>query len=270
MAPPEVVSTVPFPPPAFVERPLLFSISMVVATMREDEPKTQTRRVVTQLRRFGPVTKFQRSDTPGYEWAFRDHAKRWHEIDHRQLIQSSPYDAGGDRLWARETYFAFGRWETRYSAKKGRDEWHFVDMTVECGKTCLYAADAPRPQPLGGKRDGGVTPKWWKRPAIFMPRAASRIDLKVTGLRVEQLQRISESDCYAEGIDTEGIAYNEGENYVNAGSPIPVARWAYNTLWEEINGKGPHHWSANPWVWWSSSGGSGHERAIPLRWGHCG
>ena len=53
----------------------------------------------------------------------------------------SPYGHAGDRLWVKETFFAFGRWETRFSAKKSRDEWHFVDMTAESNKDYLYAAD---------------------------------------------------------------------------------------------------------------------------------
>jgi hypothetical protein len=123
-------------------------------------------------------------------------------------------------------------------------------MTMECGHAYRYATDGDGLWPMPGRRQlAGATPGRWKRPAIFMPRAASRIDLEITGVRVERLQDISEEDCYAEGIDTEGAAYNEGENYVNAGSPVPAARWAYNTLWEDINGKGPCHWEANPWVW---------------------
>jgi len=250
MAPPEVVSKKPCPlVPAFVERPLLFSGPMVLATLREDDPKTQTRRVIKGLTEKMWVEESAKGGfNVCYEGAPNCGTGSWEVTEYSQPI-TCPYGQLGDRLWVRETHFAWGRWETRYSSKKGRDEWHFVDMTLECGLSYLYAADNPRPQTLGGKRNGGVTPKWWKRPAIFMPRAASRIDLEVTGVRVEQLQCISESDCYAEGIDTEGAAYNEGENYVNAGSPVPAARWAYNTLWEEINGKGPHHWAANPWVW---------------------
>ena len=158
-----------------------------------------------------------------------------------------PYGLIGDQLWGRETHFAWGRWETRYSAKKGRDEWHFIDMTLECGKAYLYPATDPQPQPMGGKKHrGGMTPTWWKRPAIFMPRAASRITLEITGVRLERLQDISEADAVAEGIEKAAAGfwslYGQAET---DGTYSPIA--SYRALWESINGQGS--WDMNPWVW---------------------
>ena len=156
-----------------------------------------------------------------------------------------PYGQPLDRLWVRETFFAWGRWETRFNAKKGRDEWHFVDMTLDCGHAYLYTADHPRPQPLAGKRDGGLTPKWWKRPAIFMPRDASRITLEITEVRVERLQDISEADALAEGIVRQpdgGYGLADTTHYHHTDP-----RQSYFSLWEAINGDGSV--DANPWVW---------------------
>ncbi|HEY2020268.1 MAG TPA: hypothetical protein VGH68_03850, partial [Paraburkholderia sp.] len=81
----------------------------------------------------------------------------------------SPYGFAGDRLWVRETFFAYGRWETRPSAKTSRVEWHFVDMTIERDRFYQYVADEPD-VPVATSRHEGVTPAWWKRPALFMPR----------------------------------------------------------------------------------------------------
>jgi len=163
-----------------------------------------------------------------------------------------PYGQPGDRLWVKETFYAFGRWETRFSAKKGRDEWHFIDMTLECGHAYHYDAEDPV-KVLGAKGRGGVTPMWWKRPAIFMPRAASRILLEVTDVRVERLQDISEADAIAEGI----IPHVRGGWHWHPHDPanlddwhqfgFKTARYAYESLWESINGAGS--WDANPWVW---------------------
>lgn len=143
----------------------------------------------------------------------------------------------GDRLWVRETFYAWGRWETRYSAKKGRDEWHFVDMTLECDRAYQYRGD--RPQPLAGQRDGGSTPQWWKRPAIHMPRYASRITLEITAVRVERLQDISEADAQAEGCRC-------NKNTI-AETGFATYHAAYANLWDQINGAGS--WDANPFVW---------------------
>lgn len=156
-----------------------------------------------------------------------------------------PYGQPSDRLWVRETFFAWGRWETRFSAKKGRDEWHFVDMTLECENSYIFDADKPDNalRNIGNRSD--KTPNWWKRPAIFMPRAASRINLEITSVRMERLQDISEADAVAEGIHqqpTTGWFSVPGIN--GAGT---TARAAYALLWKSING--PGSWEANPWVW---------------------
>ncbi len=118
-----------------------------------------------------------------------------------QLLQESkrscPYGKPGDHIWVRETFFAYGRWVTRYSHKKGRDEWHFIDMTAECHRAYQYDDDSPD-LPLAAGR-GGALPGWYKRPAIFMPRAASRILLEIVSVRVERLNACGEEDARAEG-----------------------------------------------------------------------
>ncbi len=76
------------------------------------------------------------------------------------------------------------------------------------------------------------------RPSIHMPRAASRITLEITGVRVEKLQEISEADAMAEGA-TPVLVPPDG------GSAPHVE--GFRVLWESINGAGS--WDANPWVW---------------------
>lgn len=166
-----------------------------------------------------------------------------------------PYGYAGDQIVVRETFFAFGRWETRFSAKKGRDEWHFIDMTLECGKAYKYDADGGTPLPCGGRRQSLMTPAWWKRPAIFMPRAAIRITLEIVSVRIERLQDISEKDAVNEGIEvvpskrlmwrdySKPIDASGGYGFVGAGAPV----FSYRSLWESINGSGS--WDANPWAW---------------------
>jgi len=90
--------------------------------------------------------------------------------------------------------------------------------------------------------------KGWK-PSIHMPRWASRITLRVTAVKVERLQDISEADAKAEGVYwserfegwTSGAGADESCDY-HGSNPVT----AYSKLWERING--PGSWDANPWV----------------------
>jgi hypothetical protein len=210
------------------EKPILFSGPMVVALLSGS--KTQTRRVMKPQPE--PIP-----DRPGDHWwpcnAFQTMLSVSEVSEpgaHGMAGDACPHGAHRDRLRVRETFFAYGRWETRYSEKKKRDEWHFVDMTSECGHCYQYAADAPDLQLETGR---GVLPGWYTRPAIFMPRAASRILLEITSVRVERLNDISSTDAELEGVKCNMSALGFVDHY--------------RALWERINGAGT--WAANPWVW---------------------
>ena len=152
----------------------------------------------------------------------------------------------GDQLWVRETYYAYGRWETRFNQKKGRDEWHFVDLTRDFGPY-RYADNPPE---TTEKVRGGTG--WYKRPSLFMPRDASRILLEVENNRIERLQDISEADAIAEGIYCYGEPAPGLFLYKNYTVPesedvgIIEAVSSYETLWQSING--PESWSNNDYV----------------------
>lgn len=219
------------------ERPILYSALMARATLAER--KIKTRRVLKQAT--GPSLSVGIEGEPGVaelSWLYGDGPG--HDVHETTLKVPCPYGKPGDRLWGRETFFAFGRWETRYSAKKRRDEWHFVDMTLECGHAYRYAADGDGLWPMPGRRQlAGATPGWWRRPAIFMPRAASRILLEITDVGVERLQEISEQDAMDEG-------FYQAVHESPTGIGQDVVGW-YRSLWEQLNG--PDSWTLNPWVW---------------------
>jgi hypothetical protein len=73
-----------------------------------------------------------------------------------------------------------------------------------------------------------------------MPRWASRILLEVVSVRVERLQDISKADAMAEGVA-------EWKTYLHGLQPSMEHCYAYEDLWESING--PGSWETNPWVW---------------------
>ena len=207
------------------ERPILFSEPMVRALL--DGSKTQTRRVVTSQPESDEATSAIWVEIENrHQWA-------WTSGDDEEVLPNEPqficpYGQPGDRLWVREA-FAEG-----IHQMAGLNHW-------------AYAADHFGTQQRLGDR--------WK-PSIHMPRAASRITMEITGVRVERLQDIGEADCIAEGIErpedmsTEAIEAmdvwptgSERECFNALNQPVHQ----YRRLWEQING--PESWSANPWVW---------------------
>jgi hypothetical protein len=130
------------------------------------------------------------------------------EPEWESLLKCCPYGQTGEQLWVRES--------VAYDAEWG----HFwADGKYLCevfGDT--YSEDDALP-------NRGV-------PSIHVPRRYSRITLKITGVRVERLQDISEADAQAEGVYTD---------------PACPAYDGYRDLWESINGT--DSWDLNPWVW---------------------
>jgi len=94
--------------------------------------------------------------------------------------------------------------------------------------------------------------KW--KPSIHMPREAARIFLKVTNVRVERLQDITEEDAIAEGISwlDEACYSNNGWTptlYDPDSGGSPVFRDGFAALWDNLNAKRGYSWESNPWVW---------------------
>ena len=86
----------------------------------------------------------------------------------------------------------------------------------------------------------GITFKW--RPSIHMPREAARIFLRVTDVRVERLQEITEEQGILEGFE----AYHSDSGYYEP------ATLGFVETWDSTIKKTDHAlygWDANPWVW---------------------
>lgn len=80
--------------------------------------------------------------------------------------------------------------------------------------------------------------------ADFMPHR-----IRITNIRVERLQDISEEDCIAEGVWRDNNVGLEGTTYWYHGlanSSFRTAKEAYASLIDRISGKGT--WESNPWV----------------------
>lgn len=84
--------------------------------------------------------------------------------------------------------------------------------------------------------------KW--KPSIHMPKEAARIWLKVTGVRVEQLQEISAEGALAEGADK--------YIHINGGLDENAILTSFIGIWNSTIKKSDldrYGWDANPYVW---------------------
>jgi hypothetical protein len=166
-----------------------------------DGRKTQTRRNIKYTTEHrGPIN-------PAYLEAHKDHPG-WKDI--------CPYGQPGDTLWVRETW-----------GHTGTGVWKVGQVYYAQDGGIIYRADHPN-----------AAGSWFS--PLHMPRFASRITLRITDIRVERLQDISEDDAKAEGVKPLDYA----AHHVAAGCG---ARIAFEQLWTTINGPGA--WDANPWVW---------------------
>ena len=186
-----------------IERPILFSGAMVRAIL--EGRKTVTRRVVKPCRHpFGRMLTAEEVAA---------------EFNGGTCAVLCPYGQPGERLWVRETF--------NRSNPGGAEGVYY------------YRADGQFPAAMGGNRFYGD--EAWK-PSIHMPRAASRILLEITAVRVERLQAISEEQAKAEGAPME---LAELERTVLGA--VATYRAGFARLWQSINGA--ESWFANPWVW---------------------
>jgi len=190
------------------DRPILFSAEMVRAIL--DGKKTQTRRkmsvqpwpdALVTVEHYHPTVIDRHGDMQPGKEIFGAH---W---DDGECGLRCRYGATGDQLWVRETWAGHA---------PGID--YAADFAVIC-------------PPQAGP---------W-RPSIHMPRWASRITLRITDIRVERLQDISEDDARAEGCP---YPAERAGRFVDRDE---TAKTWFKSLWNSINGRGA--WEENPWVW---------------------
>lgn len=220
-----------------MEHPILYSAPMIRAKL--EGRKTQTRRIIkesfngcltnggphpcpndpvvlipgTNLGKFFPDEHETIIDYPQVRAIFH--------CSTLDVEAKCPFGKIGDMLWSREAWAG--------------DE--YVGY--------IYRADHPDANLKAGDLDDGEYQiRRWK-PSIHQPKVAARIWERITNIRVERLQDISEEDAIAEGV----IKFPEGyifQNYL-LDEVCTSAVHSYRTLWESINGEGS--WELSPWVW---------------------
>lgn len=142
------------------------------------------------------------------------------EVEDKQIISKLclPQYQPGDVLYVRETW----------------SEW--------TGGYVYKAWNSPFPQA------GAYLGEKW-HPSIHMPKDAARIWLKVTEVRVERLQDITEDGAILEGaIDNRGFIHAPDDEY----NHIHSAKEHFMNIWNSTIKKSDldrYGWDANPWVW---------------------
>lgn len=228
------------------ERPILFSTPMVRAIL--EGRKTMTRRNVNPRVGCSFLIGTAENDLSDIPWFY--HNREVIAIDEEERHIKNvfcPYGEIGDILWVRET------WSPKY-VKGGLEGFR---LAYPNDYPWTYLADDP-----SAKAYGNGEP--WK-PSIHMPKAAARIWLEVTDIRVERLHDISPGDACDEGInywnidgealeggelqaDFENYDWRDDPKYEDYHFPTyanPVS--SFFSLWKKINGK--ESLESNPWVW---------------------
>lgn len=210
-------------------RPILFSAPMVLSIL--DGRKTQTRRIAKAVPEDAELATADdwnavRADDrmrPFEQWGPQRGYSVVRHADGSIAAYPCPNARPGDLLWVRETHAIVG------SVDPGWVLYRANGYENECRR---HNFQNPPPE---------TAIKW--KPSIFMPRWASRISLRVAGVRLERLQDITEADILAEGVTVDRVA-----TWCNVPwSSMPTLHHAWRVLWDHINGHGS--WDSNPWVW---------------------
>lgn len=205
-------------------KPILFNTEMVRAIL--DGRKTVTRRTIKQQ--------------PDYFFNCvcgepKPIGKKYGAVkDGNDIYIAAPYKTG-DILYVRETWRSTGEIARPYAYKADEKDFRLIG---ESGQIMTFRY------------------RW--RQSIHMPKEAARIFLRVTNMRVERLQEISDNDVIREGINPS--AWNEeccgsfsNESCENRDDYGRLCYWfKFSELWDSTikpSDRDRYGWNANPWVW---------------------
>lgn len=187
-------------------KPILFNTEMVRAIL--DGRKTCTRRICKDANEYVvPDMDFYNAEKRTY--AVHNFADREHTEQLSTAERSCPI-CPGDILYVRETW------------KKAPNGYYYYESWQ--------------------RNDIADITKW--KPSIHMPKEAARIWLRVTDVRVEQLQEMTGQDVLKEGLNSH---VHPQASYFDCNQ-----REMFEKLWNSTIKKSDldrYGWDANPWVW---------------------
>jgi len=208
------------------ERGLIFTGKSPLL-IRQDK-KWVTRRLVTLI-------DFKQTDTPGYDWCFRDKKTScWNDVRTARLLEAYCPWKVGDRFYIKETW---------------------AEIEAADPLNIKYRADTTKLQETRGDYDAQ---KW--RSSMFMPRRAARVYAEILEVRLERVGDITSEDAIAEGcyLDSEFSDSRRGDMYVVpsrlGGQWCANPRAAYQEWWEDLHAgwkpkkvNGSTHYFSYPW-----------------------
>lgn len=184
----------------------------------------------TQFRR---VVKFPKSlwfDETGYPFSGDGYTdcRPVEAADIEKWIRC-PFGSPGDTLYVAETWYNDVPEEQNLDYIAYRATHKCSDWEGEC--PC---------------RDAEGRSVW--RSSTSMPRWASRFGPLVTEVRVQQLQDITEEECWAEGCSELWLPEHRMCDVI---LPARMATGSerFPDQWDSRNTTPAHTWDANPWVW---------------------
>lgn len=197
-------------------KPILFNTDMVLAIL--DGRKTVTRRV--------PSKRVEDKWFDYTEWVAAVKTPGSTSLTEKEFYEQYPPYQTGDILYVRET------WGHGYH-----------------DGTYIYKAD----DKLANLPKFKETSKLIYHPSIHMPKKATRVFLKVTGVRLERLQNMPHDGPLKEGIHycecPGGFTWKSDTDMYNC---YTTPNGCMKALWDSTIKKSDidrYGWDANPWVW---------------------
>lgn len=200
-------------------KPILFNTEMVRANL--DGRKSCTRRICKDANEY-TVPDMDFFDPEKRTYAVHNYADKEHKIKLSIAERTCPI-CPGDILYVRESVF------------QGVGRYLDVSGETVCVLTNDFEYYADGLHEKGHWKDKHEHTWMYRRPSIHMPKEAARIWLKVTDVRVERLQDMTDDDAEAEGCF----------DYTSTALGFPDV-WDSTIKKSDLDRYG---WDANPWVW---------------------
>ena len=180
--------------------------------------KTQTRRIVTD-RLFQECRSNGLIDAEGFN-------DEWKTKSLELLVKNSPYKIGEEVAVAQA-----------YKDIPSISDTNFVDIDW---------VRAIKNKPFGKWGCANKLPGWANK--MFVRADLMPYRIKITNIRVERLQDISEEDCLKEGVQKIKWGHFNDFYYMSKATPhrYNLAKYAFSSLIDKTCGKGT--WESNPWV----------------------